>query len=198
MRDTAVRILIFDEDALRASVLEEGLRKADCTEISIVSDPNGLVAAITDANPDVVFMDLQSPNRDRFESMLAVSRAISRPIAVFVDDGDNDRIDAAMDAGVSAYIVDGLQKDRIKSILDVTISRFKAFNNLRSELEDTKAELADRKSIDQAKRILMKRRGLSEEQAYSLMRKTAMAKNTKIVEIARSMIAVADLLEGEC
>ena len=163
-----------------------------------MSDPNGLVAAIADADPDVVFMDLQSPNRDRFESMLAVSRAISRPIAVFVDDGDNDRIDAAMDAGVSAYIVDGLQKDRIKSILDVTISRFKAFNNLRSELEDTKAELADRKSIDQAKRILMKRRGLSEEQAYSLMRKTAMSKNTKIVEIARSMIAVADLLEGEC
>lgn len=194
LSEPTVRILIFDEDALRASVLEEGLTAAGGTEVTIVSDPHGLLAAITSADPDVIFMDLQSPNRDTFESMLAVSRAVARPIAVFVDDGDADRIEAAMDAGVSAYIVDGLKKERIKSILDVTISRFNAFSSLRRELEETKAELEDRKLVDQAKRLLMKRRKLTEDQAYALIRKTAMSKNTKIVEIARSMIAVADLL----
>lgn len=194
LSEPLVRILIFDEDALRATVLEEGLTAAGGTEVTIVSDPHGLLAAITSADPDVVFMDLQSPNRDSFESMLAVSRAVARPIAVFVDEGDSERIEAAMDAGVSAYIVDGLKKERIKSILDVTISRFNAFSSLRRELEETKAELEDRKLVDQAKRLLMKRRKLTEDQAYALIRKTAMSKNTKIVEIARSMIAVADLL----
>ncbi len=194
MTEPTVRILIFDEDALRASVLEEGLAEAGGTDVTIVSEPYGLLTAIEKANPDVIFMDLQSPNRDSFESMLAVSRAVARPIAVFVDDGDSERIDAAMDAGVSAYIVDGLKKERLKSILDVTISRFNAFSSLRKELEETKAELEDRKIVDQAKRLLMTRRSLTEDQAYTMIRKTAMSKNTKIVEIARSMIAVADLL----
>ncbi|WP_370198866.1 ANTAR domain-containing response regulator [Roseibium sp.] len=199
MREPSLRILIFDEDIVRASVLEEGLKEPGCgdVEVLVVTAPTGLAARIAEFDPDVIFMDLQNPNRDSFENMLAVSKAVARPIAVFVDEADAGTIDQAVEAGVSAYIVDGLKKERVKSILDVTISRFNAVTKLRRELEETRAELADRKTIDQAKRLLMKRRKLTEEQAYALMRKTAMSKSCRIVEVAQSMIVVADLLGEE-
>jgi response regulator NasT len=127
--------------------------------------------------------------------MLAVSRALARPIAMFVDQSDDDMIGAAIDAGVSAYVVDGLRKERVKPILDVTISRFHAFDRLQTELNDAKSALEERKVIDQAKGILMKQRKLSEEDAYVLLRRTAMNQNRKIAELARSLVAAASLLD---
>src|SRR6185295_17121266 len=124
-----------------------------------------------------------------------VSRIVKRPIAMFVDQGDTASIEASVDAGVSAYIVDGLKKERMKHILDLCISRFNAFSRLQSELERAKSALEERKVIDRAKGILMKARNLTEEQAYALMRKTAMNENKKIVEVAQSVITAAELLK---
>jgi response regulator NasT len=127
--------------------------------------------------------------------MFQVSRVVKRPIAMFVDSSDSASIQASVDAGVASYIVDGLKKERIKYILDLTISRFNAFAKLQDELDRAKTALEDRKVIDRAKGILMKAKALSEEQAYALKRKTAMNENKKIVEIAQSVVTAADLLK---
>ena len=197
MRDPVLRVLIFDENHIRASILEEGLREAGLTQIEIVSEVHGLMQRIEAFGPDVVFMDLASPNRDKLEAMFQVSRSLARPVAMFVDEADPGAIEAAVDAGVSAYIVDGLKKERVKAILDVTVSRFNAFRRLNDELESVKTELADRKTIDKAKLLLMKRRDLTEEDAYSLLRHTAMSKSCRIVDVARSLLMTADLFQED-
>jgi len=193
MPDASLRVLIYDENHIRASILEEGLREAGLDQIAVVTELSGIVARIAEFDPQVIFLDLANPNRDRLESMLQVSRSISRPIAVFVDESDSDTINAAVDAGVSAYIVDGLKKERVRSILDITISRFNAFNRLKSELDEVRTELADRKIVDQAKLLLMKRRNITEDDAYALLRRTAMSKNIRIPEVASSIVMAADL-----
>src|SRR5438034_4527278 len=147
-----------------------------------------LLARIYELDPDVILIDLENPSRDVLEQMFQVSRAVRRPIAMFVDQSDTASIQASVDAGVSAYIVDGLKKERITSILDLCISRFNAFSRLQTELAETKSALEGRKVIDRAKGILMKARNLSEDNAYALLRKTAMNENRKVVEVAQSVI----------
>ena len=190
-----VKIAIVDENPIRAAILEDGLREAGFNELVRINETTNLLARIHAADPDVILIDLENPNRDVLEQMFQVSRIVKRPIAMFVDSSDAASIQASVDAGVSAYIVDGLKKERIKYILDLSISRFNAFSRLQGELERAKTALEDRKVIDRAKGILMKARGLSEEQAYALMRKTAMNENKKIVEIAQSIVTAADLLK---
>ena len=127
--------------------------------------------------------------------MFQLSRSVKRPIAMFVDRSDKGMIEAAIDAGVSAYVVDGLRQERVKPILDMAISRFNAFSRMARELEEARSELEGRKVIDRAKGILMKSRGISEDEAYRLLRKTAMSQNRKIAEIAQSLVLAAGLLE---
>lgn len=195
MGDAGIKILIIDEDLVRASILQEGLREAGYGRVLLVSDMTNLLRKIVDVDPDVIFIDLENPNRDVLEQMFQVSRSVRRPVAMFVDKSNSAMIEAAVDAGVSAYIVDGLKKERVRPILDMTISRFNAFNRLQDELENTKRELRDRKVVDRAKGILMKRRGLSEEEAYTLLRKTAMRNETRVADIARSVVTAAALLD---
>lgn len=204
MSSRPLRILIIDENAVRAAILEEGLREAhgsaggkDAVVIHHIRDMVKLLPRIAAVDPDVILIDLENPSRDTLEQMFQVSRLARRPIAMFVDKSDSATVQAAIDAGVSAYIVDGLRKDRVKPILDVTISRFHAFDRLQNELHAAKSALEDRKVIDQAKAILMKQRKLSEEDAYVLLRRTAMNQNRKIAELARSLVAAAALLEGD-
>lgn len=193
MPDPALRILIVDQNVTRASVIEEGLREAGHRDVIVVRDMQNLLRRIVDADPDVIFIDLENPNRDVLEQMFQVSRSVQRPVAMFVDRSDASMIEAAVEAGVGAYVVDGLRKDRVKSILDMTISRFNAFNRLREELDKTRQALEDRKLIDRAKGILMKERGLSEEDAYALMRKTAMNENLRLAQVAQSIVTAAKL-----
>jgi two-component system, response regulator / RNA-binding antiterminator len=140
-------------------------------------------------------IDLENPNRDRLEHFFSLSRALERPIAMFVDRSDGAEIESAVAAGVSAYVVDGLRKERVKPILDMAISRFNAFSRLKRELQDVRSELEDRKVIEQAKGILMRTRGMDEAAAYTLLRKTAMNQNRKIADVAQSLITAAKLLE---
>src|SRR4029077_6859958 len=130
MPDQTLRILLVDQNVTRASILEEGLREAGYTNVAVVRDMQNLLRRIVDADPDVIFIDLENPNRDVLEQMFQVSRCVRRPIAMFVDRSDSEMIEAAVDAGVGAYVVDGLKKERVKSILDTAVSRYKAFSKL--------------------------------------------------------------------
>ena len=193
-RPTRLSILIIDENRLRASVIEAGLREAGYDNLTLIHDVSGIARRIADVEPDVIFIDLENPNRDMLENMFQLSRAVKRPIAMFVDRSDQAAIEAAVDAGVSAYVVDGLKRERVKPILDMAISRFNAFSRMTRELEEARSELENRKLIDRAKGILMTTRGMSEADAYALLRKTAMNQNRKISEIAESLITAAGLL----
>ena len=189
------KIVIIDESPIRAAILEEGLREAGYTEVVHVSEMQSLLARIYALDPDIIVIDLENPSRDSLEQMFQVSRAVRRPIAMFVDQSDSASIQASVDAGVSAYIVDGLKKERIKPILDLCVSRFNAFAKLQEELERTKSQLEDRKIIEKAKGILMKLKGLTEDEAYVLMRSTAMREKKKIGEIAQSILTASELLK---
>jgi two-component system, response regulator / RNA-binding antiterminator len=189
-------ILIIDENRMRAQIIEDGLREAGHALVTVLDTTHEAARRITEISPDVVVIDLENPNRDRLEHYFSLSRALKKPIAMFVDRSDSAEIEAAVEAGVSAYVVDGLRKERVKPILDMAISRFNAFARLTRELEEARSALEDRKLIDQAKAILIKSRGMSESEAYALLRKTAMNQNRKIVEIAQSLITAAGLLES--
>jgi two-component system, response regulator / RNA-binding antiterminator len=193
--EISLHILIVDQNVMRASILEDGLREAGYTKVTVARDMQNLMRRIVDTDPDVIFIDLENPNRDVLEQMFQVSRSVSRPIAMFVDRSDTDMIAAAVDAGVGAYVVDGLRKERIKAVLDMAVSRFNAFSKLRDELDRAKAALDERKVVERAKGILMKERRLTEEAAYALLRKAAMNENRRISEVAQSVVTAARLLK---
>ena len=194
MPDRPLKIALVEESPLRAEILEEGLRAVPGAQVVRIAEHANLLARIYALDPDVILIGLENPSRDVLEQMFQVSRIVRRPVGMFVDQTDSASIEAAVDAGVSAYVVDGLRKERVKSILDMTISRFNAFAKLRAELEQAKSQLEERKVVDRAKGILMRSKGIGEEQAYSLLRKVAMNEKKKIAEIAQSVITAAELL----
>jgi response regulator NasT len=195
MDDERLRILVIDEDRLRAALIEDGLREAGVADVVVSLGGGQLMRDIVETDPDVIFMDLGEPDRDALEAAFQISRAARRPIAMFVDSSDAASIAAAVEAGVSAYVVDGLRKERINPILDLAIQRFHAIHRLERELEETRSALARRKAVERAKGVLMKSRGVSEEEAYVLLRKTAMSQNRKIADVAESLILAAGLLD---
>jgi response regulator NasT len=192
-----LNILVIDENRIRAAIIEEGLREAGHEQVTVVHDVSGIARRIVEIGPDVIVIDLENPNRDMLENMFQLSRSVNRPIAMFVDRADTASIEAAVDAGVSAYVVDGLRKERVKPILQTAISRFNAFSRMARELEEARGELEGRKVVERAKGILMKSRGLSEEEAYGRLRKSAMNQNRKIADVARSLVTAAELLGPE-
>src|SRR3979411_728448 len=185
----------IDESPIRAAILEEGLREAGFTHVVHISEMQRLLARIYALDPDVILIDLENPSRDVLEQMFQVSRAGRRPIAMFVGQSDSASIPASVDAGGSTYLVDGLKKERIEPSLDLCISRFNAFSKLQDELERTKSALEDRKVIDRAKGILMKLKGLTEGEAYLLLRSTAMREKKKIGQIAPPILTASEMLK---
>ena len=195
MSEPSLRILLVDQNADRAAILEEGLRDAGCRNITIVREMHSLMRRILEVDPDVIFIDLENPNRDVLEQMFQVSRSVRRPIAMFVDEADTESIHAAMQSGVGAYVVDGLHKERVKTILDTAVGHFNTFNKLREELERANQALEDRKLIERAKGILMKERGVNESDAYGLLRTAAMNENRRIIDVARGVVSAAGLMK---
>ncbi len=194
MNDSKLNIVVIDESPVRAAIIEEGLREAGYTRVTLIGEMTNLLRRLTDIEPEVILIDLENPSRDVLEQMFQVSRIVRRPVAMFVDQSDSAMIQASVDAGVSAYIVGGLQKDRVRPILDMTISRFHAFSRLQDELDEARSKLADRKVIERAKGILMKQRGMAEEDAYRLLRETAMTQKKKLSDIAEGVVMAAKLL----
>lgn len=196
-----LRVLIIDENAVRAAILEQGLLDSPAAGPPLLVHRIGHEAAdllprIAAIDPDVILIDLENPSRDTLEQMFQVSRLAKRPIAMFVDQSDSETVQAAVDAGVSAYVVDGLRRERVKAILDLSISRFRAFDRLQRELSEARSALEDRKLIEQAKAIVMRQKGLGEQDAYALLRRTAMNQNRRIADLARALVAAAALLDA--
>lgn len=193
---SAMRIAIVDDSATRAAVIREGLAAFDDCEIFVLTERRGLVARVGEIAPDIVLIDLGNPSRDVLEEYFAVSRALDRPIAMFVDQSDDEAIAASIDAGVSSYVVDGLAPHRIRPILDLAVRRFHAFARLQADLSEAKGKLAERETVDKAKRILMDSRRMSEPQAYAELRKTAMDQGRRIADIAEAVLTAHRLMGG--
>lgn len=191
-----MRIAIVDESPARAAVIREGLEGTGLAELLVLSERAGLVARLEAFAPDVVLMDLANPQRDELEELFAVSRALARPVAMFVDQSDDAAMESAIDAGVSAYVVDGLKAERIRPIVELAIKRFNAFARLKSELDEARNALAERKAVDAAKALLMKKRGLDEATAYAQLRKAAMDSGRRISEVADALLTAEKLMGG--
>lgn len=197
MESRPLSVLVVDENRVRASIIEDGVKAAGNATVTVITDITGIARRIAEIQPDIVVIDLENPNRDMLENLFQVARAVERPIAMFVDRSDHASMEAAIDAGVSAYVVDGLKRERVRSILDMAVSRFNAYSRMARELADARNELAERKLVDRAKGILMKSKGLDEEGAYRLLRKTAMNQNRRIADVAQSLIMAVSLLDSE-
>ncbi len=188
-------ILVIDENRIRASIIEDGLREAGHSRVTVVHEINEVARVIERDMPDVVVIDLENPNRDVLEQMFQVSRIVKRPIAMFVDQSDAASIQASVDAGVSAYIVDGLKKERVKPILDMAVSRFNAFSRLRRELADAKSELEQRKLVERAKGILMDTQGLKEAEAFRKIQQLSMNTRKSMREVAEAVLLAYEMRE---
>lgn len=189
-----MRIAIIDTSTSRAAIISDGLREAGLDDLVVIDPSRPILAQLGEARPEVVLVNLENPSRDVLEDYFAMSRALARPIAMFVDQSDTEATTAAVDAGVSAYIVDGLTKNRIKPVLDLAVRRFQAFARLQDELHEARTALADRAAIDKAKAILIRRRGLAEPAAYKLLRDHAMSTNRRIAEVADAIITSEALM----
>ena len=190
------RVIVIDENPGRAAVLERALLDNGYEVVAKVAPGVDLPKLVHELQPDVIIIDMESPDRDILEDMHNITREQPKPIVMFSDQDDSAVIEAAVRAGVSAYIVDGLEANRVKPILDVAVARFREFQALRDELDKTKATLEERKVIEKAKGILMKQRGFDEGQAYKALRSLAMNKNKRLIDVARDVVAVSELLTG--
>ncbi len=187
-------IVVVEPDADRAQPIAEGLGDAGDHDIRIIAEQSGLARQVAELRPDVVLIDIANPSRDILEELALASGPSERPVAMFVDRSDEGLTRAAIEAGISAYVVDGLRPERLKPILDAAIARFHIFQQMRAELAATRAALEERKIIDRAKAVLMKARGIDEEAAYALLRKTAMDSGKRLADIAQQLVMAAGLL----
>ena len=192
--DRNLNIVVVEPDRDRARDIIEGLADGGWTDVTVLGDTVGLARKLAELDPDLVLINLANPNRDLLENLSAASGATQRPVAMFVDRSDDEMTRSALAAGLSAYVVDGLRKERIKPVLETAIARFQMVSQMRTELAAAKRALAERKTIDRAKGLLMCAKGISEDEAYSLLRKTAMDQGRKVIEVAEALVTASDLL----
>jgi response regulator NasT len=194
VQQQAARVLVVDESPERGAVLRDGLEDAGYVVAGILSSPLELLEAVERLAPDVIIIDTDSPSRDVLEHLCVMGRDRPRPIVMFASDDDAATIREAVRAGVSAYVVDGLEPERVKTIVEVACARFEEFQRLRTELADANLRLSERKLVERAKGLLMKERGVDEQEAYQLLRTAAMNRGKRIGDIAQDVIAAVELL----
>lgn len=189
-----MRIILVDDDRNRRELLEQALSATGHEVVGRLLESDDILGAVDSLQPDIVLLDVDSPSRDTLESLGHITRDRPRPIVLFAQQSDAETIRRAMRAGVSAYVVDGMNPGRLQPVIEVAIARFQEFQGMRRELENTKLKLADRRDVEKAKGLLMKRKGVDENVAYELLRKMAMDRNVRLGDVARSLIAAAELL----
>ena len=189
-----LRVLVVDESAERADTLRDGLARAGHEVVATLSSPLELLRAVERVQPDVIIIDTDSPTRDVLEHLVVVSRNQPRPIVMFARDDDADTIREVTRAGVSAYVVDGLEPARVKAIVEVACARFDQFQQLREALAAAEDRLIERKLVERAKGLLMQARGLSEDEAYRALRRMAMDRNKRLADVAQAVVDTAELL----
>ncbi len=186
---------MVEHDQSKAREIIDALVDGGWTDVTVIASAEALERTLGQQDPDIILIDLANPDRDTLEHLGLVSNARGRPVAMFVDRTDEGMTQAAISAGLSAYVVDGLQKNRIKPVLETAIARFKMVAKMQSELDAAKQALSDRKTIDRAKGLLMRARKISEDEAYTLLRKTAMDQGRKVIDVATALVTAADLLQ---
>jgi len=187
-------IVVVEEDRDRALAIVDALTAAGDYDVHVIGNVSGLARKIAGLLPDVVLIDIDNPTRDMLEELTLASGPLERPVAMFVSSSAGGLARTAVEAGVSAYVVDGLQSDRLKPVLDAAIARFQIMRQMRTELAETRRALEERKVIDRAKGLLMKARGVNEEDAYALLRKTAMDQGRRVADVAEALVTAAGLL----
>ena len=185
---TPLKVMLVDDDPDRAATVEASLQENGFEVSSVLPTASGILFQIERQRPDVIVIDLQSSDRDVLESLSIISHHNPTPIVMFSEEDDPGYIKQAVDAGVTAYLVDGIRADKVKPIIDVAIAQFESFQTLRQALTDSQTELTDRKIIERAKGLLMETRNLSESDSFALLRKLAMDNNQKLAEVAQTII----------
>lgn len=188
-------IIVVEKDRDRALTIVDGLREVGELDVLVIGEEIGLARRIAERNPDLVLIDAGNPSRDAIEELTLASAPLQRPVAMFVDESDGALTKAAIEAGVSAYVVAGLRSDRIKPVLDAAIARFHMMQKMRMELIETRRALEERKLIDRAKGIVMRAKSITEDEAYALMRKAAMDQGKKLADVAQALVTAAELLK---
>jgi response regulator NasT len=189
-----LRILLIDENQHRAESLASALNHSRYKVIHLASPSMALLKQVDEIQPDIIVIDIESPSRDILDSLSTISHYNPKPVVMFSTEQDTHTINQSIESGVSAYIVGDLQAERVKPILDAAVARFREFQKLKNELSDTKQQLAARNLIDQAKRLLMNKKNLSEDQAFKAMRKTAMDTGQKLDDVAKTLISLLNTI----
>lgn len=189
-----LRILLIDENQHRAESLASALNHSRYKVIHLASPSMTLLKQVDEIQPDIIVIDIESPSRDILDSLSTISHYNPKPVVMFSTEEDTNTINQSIESGVSAYVVGDLQAERVKPILDAAVARFREFQKLKDELSDTKQQLAARNLIDQAKRLLMNKKNLSEDQAFKAMRKTAMDTGQKLDDVAKTLISLLNTI----
>lgn len=190
-----LRVLLIDADSGRAALLEQALRDGGYEVVARIDGSRALLAEVARHDPDMIIIDTDSPDRDTLESMRTLHHQQPRPVVMFSADDERGVVERAIRAGVSAYIVDGLNNRQIKPAIEVAIARFREYQALRAELATARSSLEERKVIERAKGLLMARRNIDEAAAYQALRRLAMDRGQKLGDVARSVIDVLALIE---
>ena len=193
---STLRILIFDNDTERTNMFMQALEASGYTVVAYTSSREDLIGQVERVNPDVIVIGVDSPGQETLNQVASINQNRPRPIVMFTHDKRSEIIQAATRAGVSAYVVDGLSHERVQPIIEAAVARFREFQALRQELEKTKTSLAERKFVERAKGIIMKRRGCSEAEAYRLLQKMAMDGKKRLADVAQDVLSVAEVLKN--
>ncbi|MHC5351521.1 ANTAR domain-containing response regulator [Metapseudomonas furukawaii] len=189
-----LRIFLINDTPKTAGRLAEALVEAGFAVVEETGLTLDLAERILAASADVVLIDTESAGRDMMEQVVMVSRDQPRPIVMFTNDHDPGLMRQAIRAGVSAYVVEGIQAERLRPILEVAMARFEADQALHARLLERDSQLAERKRIEQAKGVLMKMKNCDEEAAYTLMRRQAMGRQQRLIQVAEQIIATHEML----
>ncbi len=187
-------VVVVEQNQERAFAIVDALKEAGDADVFVIGNVSGLARQIAVHDPDIVLIDIDNPSRDMLEELTVASSPLERPVAMFVTGAAGGLAKAAVEAGVSAYVVDGLQAERIKPVIDTAIARFQVLRQMRVELAETRRALEERKVIDRAKGLIIKAKGVSEDEAYALLRKTAMNQNRRVAEVAEALVTASGLL----
>lgn len=187
-------VVVVEQNRDRAVAIVDALKESGDVDVFLIGNVSGLARKIATHSPDIVLIDIDNPSRDTLEELTIASGPMDRPVAMFVSGAAGGLAKAAVEAGVSAYVVDGLQSERIKPVIDTAIARFQVLRQMRTELEETRRALEERKLIDRAKGLLMKAKGIQEDEAYALLRKTAMNQNRRVADVAEALVTASGLL----
>jgi two-component system, response regulator / RNA-binding antiterminator len=193
---TSVRVMLVDDNPQRAQLVEDRLWASGFEVVSVIPSATGLLFQIEQHSPDIILIDLESPDRDVLESLSIVNHHNPKPVVMFTQEDDPEYINQAVNAGISTYMLGGINPEQVKPVIDVALAQFRSFHSLKSELTQTKNQLEDRKLIEQAKGLLMAHQKVSEEEAHRLLNKLAMDTNQRLPDVAKTVLATLSPKSG--